>query len=151
VNTKFLRKALTAAVLCSSAALPALAANVSISVHQPGVYGRITLGGPVPQAGWVAPQPVVVLPPPVVVEREPIYLYVPAAHSANWARHCSRYNACSQPVIFVRDSWVRERHTAYYQDQDRDGDGMPNRYDRDRDGDGKRNSRDRRPNNPYVR
>ncbi len=149
MKAKILRNALTTAVLCSSAALPALAANLSISVHQPSVYGRITLGGPVPQAGWVAPQPVVVLPPQVVVEREPIYLYVPAAHSANWPRHCTRYNACSQPVIFVRDSWVRERHTAYY--RDRDGDGVPNRYDRDRDGDGKRNSRDRRPNNPYVR
>jgi hypothetical protein len=149
MKINFLGKTLAAAVLCSSAALPALAANVSISVHQPGVYGRITLGGPVPQTGWVAPQPVVVLPPPVVVEREPIYLYVPTAHSANWPRHCARYNACSQPVIFVRDSWVRERHTAYY--RDRDGDGVPNRYDRDRDGDGKRNGRDRRPNNPYVR
>ena len=117
MKAKILRNALITAVLCSSAALPALAANVSISVHQLGVYGRITLGGPVPQA--------------------------------DWPRHCACYNACSQPVIFVRDSWVRERHTAYY--RDRDGDGVPNRYDRDRDGDGKRNSRDRRPNNPYVR
>ena len=80
MKAKILRNALITAVLCSSAALPALAANLSISVHQLGVYGRITLGGPVPQAGWVAPQPVVVLPPQVVVEREPIYLYVPAAH-----------------------------------------------------------------------
>ncbi len=139
MKAKILRNSFTADVLCSSAALPALATNVSISVHQLGVYGRITLGGPVPQAGWAAPQPVVVLPLQVVVEREPIYLHVPTAHSANsanWPRHCARYNACSQPVIFVRDSWVRERHTA---------------YDRDRDGDGKRNSRDRRPNNPYVR
>jgi hypothetical protein len=144
-----LRTILGAALLCSTFALPAMAASVSISVHQPGVYGRITLGGPVPQVGWVAPQPVVVVPPPVVVEREPIYLYVPTAHSSNWARHCYRYNACSQPVIFVRDSWVRERHAAYYRDRDRDG--VPNRYDRDRDGDGIRNARDRRPNNPYLR
>lgn len=149
MKISFLRKGFAAAVLCSSATLPALAANVAISVHQPGVYGRITLGGPVPQAAWVAPQPVVIAAPPVVVQREPIYLYVPTAHSANWARHCSRYNACSQPVIFVQGSWVRERHTAYY--RDRDGDGVANRYDRDRDGDGQRNSRDRRPNNPYVR
>ena len=149
MKAKILRNALITAVLCSSAALPALAANVSISVHQPGVYGRITLGGPVPKADWVAPQPVVVLPPQVVVEREPIYLYVPTAHSTNWPRYCGHYSACSQPVVFVRDSWVRERHTAYY--RDRDGDGVPNRYDRDRDGDGKRNSRDCRPNKPYVR
>jgi hypothetical protein len=149
MQANFLPKVLGATALCASAVLPALAASVSISVHQPGVYGRVTLGGPVPQAAWVAPQPVVVAPAPVVVERAPIYLYVPTAHSSNWARHCYRYNACSQPVIFVRDSWVRERHAAYY--RDRDGDGVRNRFDRDRDGDGIRNARDARPNNPYVR
>jgi hypothetical protein len=143
-----LRTILGAALLCG-AALPAMATSVSISVHQPGVYGRVTLGGPVPQVGWVAPQPVIVTPAPVVVEREPIYLYVPTTHSNNWARHCYRYGACNQPVIFVRDSWVRERHTAYYRDRDRDG--VPNRFDRDRDGDGVRNGRDRRPNNPNAR
>ncbi len=149
MKASFLLKILGTAALCASAAWPALAASVSISVHQPGVYGRVTLGGPVPQAAWVAPQPVLVAPPPVVVERTPIYLYVPTAHSINWARHCTRYNACSQPVIFVRDSWVRERHAAHY--RDRDGDGVRNRFDRDRDGDGRRNARDARPNNPYVR
>ncbi len=130
-----LRTILGAVLLCG-AALSAMAVNVSVSVHQPGVYGRIILGGPVPQAGWVAPQPVIVVPPPVVVAREPIYLYVPPVHARNWARYCYRYNACSQPVIFVRDDWVRERHAAYY---------------RDRDGDGVRNRRDRRPNNPDLR
>ena len=33
--------------------------------------------------------------------------------------------------------------------RDRDGDGVPNRYDRDRDGDGVPNRFDTRPNNPY--
>ncbi len=33
--------------------------------------------------------------------------------------------------------------------RDRDGDGVPNRYDRDRDGDGTPNRYDERPNNPY--
>jgi len=33
--------------------------------------------------------------------------------------------------------------------RDRDGDGIPNRYDRDRDGDGVPNRFDRRPGNPY--
>jgi hypothetical protein len=32
--------------------------------------------------------------------------------------------------------------------RDRDGDGIPNRYDRDRDGDGVPNRLDARPNNP---
>ena len=149
MKASFLFKVFGTAVLCASAALPALATSVSISVHQPGVYGRVTVGEPVPQTAWMAPQPVVVVPSPVVVERAPIYLYVPTAHTNNWPRHCGRYNACSQPVIFVRDSWVRERHAAHY--RDRDGDGIRNRFDRDRDGDGRRNGRDKRPNNPNVR
>ncbi len=33
--------------------------------------------------------------------------------------------------------------------RDRDGDGVPNRYDRDRDNDGVPNRYDRRPANPY--
>jgi len=34
---------------------------------------------------------------------------------------------------------------------DRDGDGIPNRYDRDRDGDGIANQADRHPNTPKDR
>ena len=40
----------------------------------------------------------------------PIYLYVPPAHQQNWRRYCGHYHACSQPVYFVRDEWVRERY-----------------------------------------
>lgn len=149
MNANSLRKVLVTVLLGAGMAQTALATSVSISVHQPGVWGRVTLGGPVPQRAWIAPQPLIVNPPSVIVARAPIYLYVPTAHSANWARHCARYEACSQPVIFVQDGWVRERHAAYY--KDRDGDGIANRYDRDLDGDGVRNSRDRRPNNPYAR
>jgi hypothetical protein len=136
MNATTLRTLVATAAVCAGTTQPALAASVSISVHQPGVYGRIVLGGPPPPAAWVVPQPVVIAPPPIAVQRQPIYLYVPPAHSSNWARYCNRYNACAQPVIFVQDRWVRERHAAYY---------------RDRDGDGIRNTRDRRPNNPYLR
>jgi len=34
--------------------------------------------------------------------------------------------------------------------RDRDGDGVPNRYDRDRDGDGVPNRHDRDPRNPRI-
>ena len=34
--------------------------------------------------------------------------------------------------------------------RDRDGDGVPNRYDRDRDGDGVPNRQDRDPRNPRI-
>lgn len=88
------------------------------------------------------------------MQRQPVYLYVPTAHSNNWSRYCNRYNACAQPVVFVQDRWVRERHAQYQQQSrpqrgyDRDRDGIRNSRDQDRDGDGVRNSRDRQPKNP---
>ena len=51
----------------------------------------------------------IIRPPAVVVQRAPVYLYVPPAHQQNWSRHCAGYNACGQPVYFVRESRVRER------------------------------------------
>lgn len=160
------RLALAAGALAVFSAQPALAQNVSISVNQPGVYGRVDIGQPLPQAAWVRPTPVIVQQQPGGYQRQPIYLYVPPAHYNNWNRYCGRYNACAQPVVFVQDQWVRERHAQYragppgHRDGhpgrglgrgDRDGDGVRNRNDRDRDGDGVRNSRDNRPNNPYQR
>ena len=146
------------------AALPAMAANVSISINQPGVYGRVDIGQPIPQIGWVNPQPVTVTQPPRGWQRQPIYLYVPPAHSSNWARYCGRYNACAQPVVFVQDRWVRDRYAQARYDyahsrpsvqgrpgRDRDRDGIRNSRDKDRDGDGVRNQYDRAPNNPYRR
>ena len=154
------------AALSALAAQSALAQNISLSINQLGVYGRIDIGEPVPQRAWVNPRPVIITQPPVVYERQPIYLYVPPQHSNNWGRYCGRYSACAQPVVFVQDSWVRDRHAQYRggRDQDRrdfghsrgrgrdrDGDGIRNSRDQDRDGDGVRNSRDFRPNNPYQR
>ena len=154
------------AALSALAAQSALAQNISLSINQPGVYGRVDIGEPVPQRAWVNPRPVIITQTPVVYERQPIYLYVPPQHSNNWGRYCGRYSACAQPVVFVQDSWVRDRHAQYRggRDQDRrdfghsrgrgrdrDGDGIRNSRDQDRDGDGVRNSRDFRPNNPYQR
>jgi hypothetical protein len=150
------RLGLAAGALVLASAQPVLAQNVSISVNQPGVYGRVDIGQPPPQAAWVRPQPVVVQPSQYgAAQRQPIYLYVPPAHYNNWGRYCGRYNACAQPVVFVQDRWVRERHEQYRHAQggrgDRDHDGVRNRNDRDRDGDGVPNRRDARPNNPYQR
>ena len=154
------------AALSALAAQSAVAQNISLSINQPGVYGRVDIGEPVPQRAWVNPRPVIITQTPVVYERQPIYLYVPPQHSNNWGRYCGRYSACAQPVVFVQDSWVRDRHAQYRggRDQDRrdfghsrgrgrdrDGDGIRNSRGQDRDGDGVRNSRDFRPNNPYQR
>ncbi len=155
---KYLGKALGLAAFSICTAQLATAANISIGINQPGVYGRITLGDPIPQQAWVYQQPMVITPLQYNVQRQPIYMYVPAAHSSNWGQYCNRYNACAQPVVFVQDRWVRDRHAQYMQQYprgrgpgrggDRDHDGIKNGRDLDRDGDGVRNSRDRKPNNP---
>ena len=83
--------------------------GVSIGVYQPGVYGRIDIGN-YPQPAVVYGQPIIIAPQPMVVRPRPVYLYVPPGHQKNWAKHCSRYGACGQPVYFVQESWVRERY-----------------------------------------
>ena len=83
--------------------------GVSIGINQPGVYGRIDIGN-YPRPAVVYGQPIIIAPRPVVVRPQPVYLYVPPGHQKNWAKHCSRYGACGQPVYFVQESWVRERY-----------------------------------------
>ena len=89
--------------------------NVSISVGQPGFYGRIDLGG-------FAPPPVVYAQP-VIVERQvryvgqPVYLRVPPGHRKNWSKHCRRYNACGQQVFFVQDGWYSNTYAPRYREQ----------------------------------
>jgi len=98
--------------LCAFALAPAFAqtnVGVSVSVMQPGLYGRVDIGN-YPQPRLIYAQPVVVAPSPVAVYRQPIYLYVPPNHQKNWKHDCRRYNACGQPVYFVREDWVRERY-----------------------------------------
>ena len=83
--------------------------GVSIGINQPGVYGRINIGD-VPRPALILPQPVIISQPRYEVHRSPIYLYVPPAHQQNWRQYCGRYEACGQPVYFVKEQWVRERY-----------------------------------------
>lgn len=101
---------LTLAALAATgfAAQAATSVGISISVMQPGVYGRIDLGDAAPPP--VYGPPVVYRPVPVAVHRRPIYLYVPPGHQKNWGKYCGRYAACDQPVYFVTEAWVRERY-----------------------------------------
>jgi hypothetical protein len=112
---KLVALALAAAAIGSAQAQ----VGVSINVRQPGVYGRIDIGGGLPPPALVLPQPMLISPPQVVVERAPIYLYVPPAHQQNWRRYCGRYGACGQPVYFVQDRWVRERYAEHHPGWDR--------------------------------
>jgi hypothetical protein len=130
---KTLRRLSVAAVLAAAAAAPALAADVgvSVSVGQPGFYGRIDIGNTYPQPVLMYPQPVVIQPAPVAMVQQPIYLHVPPGHAKNWAKHCGKYNACGQRVYFVQDNWYnnvyvpayRQHGGGYYrEDNDRDRD-----------------------------
>ncbi len=103
-----------AALALSAALMPAAHAadvGVSISVAQPGVYGRIDIGR-FPQPEIVVAQPVIVQRPTVVVAQpQPVYMWVPPGHRKDWKKHCGAYNACGTPVYFVKDDWY-DSHVA---------------------------------------
>jgi hypothetical protein len=95
----------------------AAAADVGISVQigEPGFYGQLDIGRfPAPQV--VYSRPIVIERIPHGVTRAPIYLRVPPGHQKNWRRYCGRYNACGQPVYFVRDTWYRNDYAPRYRE-----------------------------------
>lgn len=113
-----------AALVAATVTAPVLAADVgvSVSVGEPGFYGRLDIGG--------YPQPRVIYRQPVVIERvpvarPPVYLRVPPGHAKHWRRHCREYNACGERVYFVRDDWYNREYVPRYRERhhDRRGDG----------------------------
>jgi len=112
-----------AAALAAASLSPALAADVgvSVSIGEPGFYGRIDIGS-FPQPQLVYPQPVVIAPAPYAVVQQPIYLRVPPGHAKDWRKHCGRYNACGQRVYFVQDSWYQNVYVPTYQGRSGKGD-----------------------------
>jgi hypothetical protein len=124
------------AVGAATAAAPVLAqpsVGVSIGINQPGVYGRINIGD-VPPPVLINPQPIVVAPTPVAAQRRPIYMYVPPAYQRDWRHYCGRYDACGQPVYFVKEDWVRDRYReAHAHDRDRRDWDRRERHDDHRD------------------
>ena len=133
-------KALILSAALAAASFPALAqTNVSISIGQPGFYGRIDLGDGYRSYG---PPPVYVAEP-IIVERrhrvraEPVYLRVPPGHRKNWSKHCRKYGACGQPVLFVQDRWYSDVYAPRYREvhvreryDDRGGHGHDRHHDR---------------------
>ncbi len=135
-----MKRFLIAAALAAAAiATPALASDVgvSISIGQPGFYGRLDIGG--------FPQPQVIYREPIVIERvpanrPPIYLRVPPGYAKHWGKHCREYNACGERVFFVQDKWYNREYAPRYREQHRD-----RRYDRRGEhGHDRRNHRDDR-------
>ena len=113
-------KLLIRASLCVAllAPLAAVAADVGVSINlgEPGFYGRLDLGGGVPQ-------PELVYPSPIVVQRgpdrlgPPVYLHVRPGYERNWKHHCREYNACGVPVFFVRDTWYNRVYVEHYRNR----------------------------------
>jgi hypothetical protein len=68
---------------------------------QPGVYGRIDIGN-APPPPLIYAQPMIIQRPAVLVQQQPLYLHVPPGHAKKWSKHCGKYNACGQPVYFVK-------------------------------------------------
>ncbi len=108
-----MKKILFAALMAVTAA-PACAVDVGVSltIGQPGFYGRIDIGD-FPQPQLIFPAPVIILQSAGVV-RAPIYLNVPPGHAKDWKKHCKKYNACGQPVYFVQESWYNNEYAPEY-------------------------------------
>ena len=125
---------LVVALALTSHSASAADVGVSISVGQPGFYGRIDIGD------YPYPPPRVIYREPIIVHRhvveryEPIYLRVPPGHAKNWRRYCDRYDACGRPVYFVQERWYRDDYVPHYREYHRERD---YRYDDQeyRDGD----------------
>ena len=142
-------KYLLLTALLAAAPTPLIAADVgvSISIGQPGFYGRIELGDyPRPQLIYAQPRYVY----RAAAMREPIYLHVPPGHAKNWRKYCRHYNACGERVYFVQNTWYEREYVPRYQQQHRDNRDGPrgdNRGD-DRRGDDRRgDNRDDRHDN----
>lgn len=84
--------------------------GVSVSVNQPGFYGRIDINQPPPPAAIIYPQPVIIQQPAVQVVQQPVYLHVPPGHEKHWSKHCHKYNACGMPVYFIRDTYYQQHY-----------------------------------------
>ena len=128
------------ATLGAVSAAPAWSAvdiGVGITIHQPGVYGRIEIGSQ-PPPPLIYAQPVIIRQPTVVVQQpQPLYLYVPPGHAKNWGKHCARYNACARPVYFVQETWVQERYEQENRGKDKGKDKGKNKDE----GKGKKNDK----------
>lgn len=132
---------IAAAVAVATVTTPALAADVgvSVSIGQPGFYGRLDIGNfPPPQV--IYRQPIVV--ERVAIERPPIYLRVPPGHAKHWKKHCHEYNACGERVLFVQDSWYDREYVPRYQEQHRDR--RDDRRDENRDDHDGKQKKDKR-------
>lgn len=119
--------------------------GVSVSIGQPGFYGRLDIGD--------YPQPQVIYQRPIAIQRvpmnrPPIYLRVPTGHAKHWSKNCHKYNACGERVYFVKDSWYNREYVPRY--QERHGGRRDQRRDENR-GDGRGNNGNDHNSNDHGR
>ena len=89
--------------------------GVSISIGEPGFYGRLDIGNfPRPQLVYARP---LVIQPVREVVYEPVYLRVPPAHARDWRKHCHHYGMCGHPVYFVQDRWYNDVYVPRYRER----------------------------------
>ena len=133
------------AIVVAAVTPPAIAADVgvSISIGQPGFFGRLDIGD--------FPQPQVINRQPIIIEggsidRPPIYLRVPPGHAKHWKKHCREYNACGERVFFVQDKWYNHEYAPRYQEQHREHKDVPRAEHREqqKDDHNEKHSEDRR-------
>ncbi len=110
---RFLLAAAIAATTFSSTT-GATDVGVSVSIGQPGFYGRIDIGG--------YPPPALIYREPVMIQavpygRPPLYLRVPPGHAKKWHKYCHRYHACGERVYFVRDDWYEREYAPRYRER----------------------------------
>lgn len=114
-------KVLLAFTLITAVGASAHAADVglSISVGQPGFYGRLNIGD--------YPPPVLIYRQPIVVDPDygyegpPLYLHVPPGYARHWRDHCAEFRACHRRVYFVRDDWYDNVYAPRYRREHDDG------------------------------
>lgn len=127
-----MKKLLYAAALAASTFVtPANAVTtdvgVSVTVGQPGFYGRIDIGNNVPRPAVLYAQPVIIHQPPARVVQQPIYLRVPPGHAKHWSKHCGKYDACGRPVYFVQEQWYEEIYRSRHRESHGKGQGKRHR------------------------
>jgi hypothetical protein len=101
-----MKRLLTMLLLCLSGLLTPLAhaqGMVTLSMGQPGFYGRIDMGTYTEQPPLIFPN--ALMGNPGVFSGQPIYMHVPPQHAHYWSSHCHRYGACDWMVYFVDNNW----------------------------------------------
>jgi hypothetical protein len=105
-----------AAFTLSTFSITAFAVDVGVSINlgQPNYYGPIDPNGyPQPQVIYRQPRAANQIP----INQPPVYMRVPPNQAKNWRKHCGKYNACDERVLFVRDNWYNRQYAPRYQEQ----------------------------------